>query len=358
MKGEVKHMRKLIRFLFLSMSLLTLTYVLFIYITFSDIPFNLTQLKTTINTTLDNINSSVQKITSATINSDLADNIANLKSNLVILDGTGNLVTDDTKTGQNAAEVDSTQLIASPDSYNFSQEMYPFRAMLTPTQQSVYDLVYANAISLNPTFKVNVSLDKQGLGNVMEAIFNDNPELFWIETSYSYGYSTRGTVVSITLQFNETVNNFKTSKDRFDQVVNTVVAQASKLSSDLEKEKYVYKYLMNTVVYNENSVLNQSAYSALVNGSSVCAGYSRAFQYIMQQLGIPSYLCTGYANNGNHAWNIVKINGGFHNVDLSWDDSIGEAKNSYSFEYFNIPDSQISSNHIRRDMSVGLPACR
>ncbi len=114
---------------------------------------------------------------------------------------------------------------------------------------------------------------------------------------------------------------------------------------------------MNIDAYDENSLLNQSSYSAIVNGKSVCAGYSRAFQYIMQQIGIPCYFCSGYANNNYHAWNIVKIGGTYYNADLSWDDSLGEATNTYSFEYFNISDSVMSKDHTRRDLSLKLPGC-
>ena len=97
--------------------------------------------------------------------------------------------------------------------------------------------------------------------------------------------------------------------------------------------------------------MNQSAYSALVNDSTVCAGYARAFQYLMQQLGVPCYYCTGYAGE-NHAWNIIKLNDGFYNVDTTWDDT-----GSGTYDYFNKTDSDYASSHIRKELSVYLPPC-
>ena len=64
--------------------------------------------------------------------------------------------------------------------------------------------------------------------------------------------------------------------------------------------------------------MDQSAYSALVQGRSVCAGYARAFQYICQRLGIPAYYCAG-SSGEDHAWNIVKLGDGFYNVDRKYD---------------------------------------
>jgi len=43
---------------------------------------------------------------------------------------------------------------------------------------------------------------------------------------------------------------------------------------------------------------------------------------------------------------------------LSWDDTIGDAGNTYSYEYFNIADSVFSKTHTRRDLSVKLPLCK
>ena len=77
------------------------------------------------------------------------------------------------------------------------------------------------------------------------------------------------------------------------------------------KNKYVHDALASAVTYDLTADMNQSAYSALVNGKSdIIAGYARAYQYLLQQLGIPCYYCTGYSG-GDHAWNIVKLEDGF-----------------------------------------------
>ena len=97
--------------------------------------------------------------------------------------------------------------------------------------------------------------------------------------------------------------------------------------------------------------MNQSAYSALVNGRTVCAGYARAFQYLLQQMDIPCYYCTGYAGEA-HAWNIVALDDGYYNVDVTWDDSDGGR-----YDYFNKTDTDYADSHIRQELSVYLPPC-
>ena len=69
----------------------------------------------------------------------------------------------------------------------------------------------------------------------------------------------------------------------------------------------IIKALFEVAYANSFSVLfgylgakyNQTAYSALVNGSTVCAGYSKAFQLLMTKLGIPTYYVVGISKEEN-----------------------------------------------------------
>ena len=136
-----------------------------------------------------------------------------------------------------------------------------------------------------------------------------------------------------------------------EEAAGNIVAQARGLGSQAEMEKYVHDVMTQTVEYDVAAPMNQSAYSALVGGRSVCAGYARAFQYMMQQLGIPCYYCTGYAGE-DHAWNIVKIDGTYRNVDVTWDDT-----EEPTYNYFNKTDRELAATHRRTGLSVYLPAC-
>ena len=76
----------------------------------------------------------------------------------------------------------------------------------------------------------------------------------------------------------------------------------------------------------------------------------------MMELGVPCYYCTGRANGGNHAWNVILINDSYYNVDVSWDDSVGTANNTYTYVYYNITDDVSEETHSRTGLSVYLPA--
>ena len=66
--------------------------------------------------------------------------------------------------------------------------------------------------------------------------------------------------------------------------------------------------------------LSHTAYGALVNKTSVCDGYAMAYSYLLDGAQIESRVVTGDTSSGLHAWNIVEQEGGWYEVDTTWDD--------------------------------------
>ena len=237
------------------------------------------------------------------------------------------------------------------DDLSFSAEEYPYYQMLTENQQSVYRQIYANAQKLTEKFAPENTVSASDVKTAFEAVIGDHPELFWMETGYSSKYLANGQCVEIDLKYNSTADDLENAKQKFDTAVQNLISGATALGSDYEREKYVHDALAAAVSYDLTADMNQSAYSALVNGKSVCAGYARAYQYLLQQLGIPCYYCAGYSG-GDHAWNIVKLDDGYYNVDVTWDDA-----STLRYDYFNKTDADFATTHVRQNLSVYLPAC-
>lgn len=237
------------------------------------------------------------------------------------------------------------------DGLSFDTELYPYYGMLDESLQHLYRQIYANAVALNPTFGPVEEISFQHLKTVFEAVYNDHPELFWLETEYSCKYLKTGQCVEITLQFNETADNLEKAQTAFENAAEGILESARNQSSIYDQEKTVHNALLEHADYNLASLMNQSAYSAMVSGETVCAGYARAFQYLMLQLGIPCYYCTGYAGQ-NHAWNIIKLEDVYYNVDVTWDDT-----DPASYDYFNKTDADYVQTHRRTGLSMYLPAC-
>lgn len=233
---------------------------------------------------------------------------------------------------------------------NFDTTYYPYYGFLSDDGKKLYGQVYANAIELQTTFIPIVTLTVSEVENVVKAVFHDHPELFWMDSGFSYQYTQDNVCVQIVLKFNETYHDIETCKEQFEKKAAEIIEPAQVLESDYLKEKYVYQAILDATKYNDEASVNQSAYSALVNGKTVCAGYARAFQYIMTELGIPTYYCTGMTEG--HAWNIVKLENGYYNVDLTSADN-----NNAGQLYLNRTDASLGASHKRSGYSVLLPKC-
>ncbi|MBQ7920880.1 MAG: hypothetical protein IJ324_13180 [Lachnospiraceae bacterium] len=233
----------------------------------------------------------------------------------------------------------------------FEPLFYPYYHMLDTREQVLYNQIYVHMVEKREYVEPYAELPSAVVKNVFEAVYNDHPELFYVDTAFSCTVDADSRVVAITLKYNELADDLTSAKKTFDLEAGKILSEAKKLDGNYEKEKYVHDKLTELVTYTEGADLSQSAYSALVNKETVCAGYARAFQYLMQQLGIPCYYCTGYSGV-NHAWNIVYLYGDYYNVDVTWDDT-----DPATYDYFNRTDGDLTKTHQRKNLSVNLPAC-
>lgn len=253
----------------------------------------------------------------------------------------------DTEDGEYTSDLGYGEL---GDGYTFDLLFYPYYAMLDDKGQHLYRQIFANANAFHGAFVPIEAVTVSEIKNVIMAVYNDHPELFWLNTAFVCKYDKNKICAELELEFNMTQEEFPEASTQFYNTVNTLLTQVQNLSN-YEKERRVHDILIDKVEYDKGADMNQSAYSALVEEKSVCAGYARAYQYLMQRMGIPCYYCTGFAGE-DHAWNIVGLDDGYYNVDVTWDDTPGG-----EYDYFNKTDEEYADTHVRRDLSVNLPKC-
>ncbi len=237
------------------------------------------------------------------------------------------------------------------DNLTFDPLMYPYYQMLDDKSKHLYRQIYANACALIDHFKaVETNVTGSQLNNAFVAVFNDHPELFYLDTKFTAGYRSNGNCLEIKEYFNSLAGNIGDTTAQFENAAASVKNSAP--STPYEYEVAVHDALSEMNTYSLGAPYNQSAYSALACGSTVCAGYSRAFQYVMQLAGIPCYYCSGYAGE-SHAWNIICLDDEFYNVDVTWDDT----DPGHNYDWFNKTDSDYATTHVRKNLSVYLPPC-
>ena len=126
--------------------------------------------------------------------------------------------------------------------------------------------------------------------------------------------------------------------------------------TELEKETAVYTWLVNNVDYDSShmDVMEETSrdaygpYGGLVDRSAVCLGYATTFQLLMDMAGVECVTVVGAGSHSTaaHAWNVVKPDGNWYCVDVTWDANGREQLGSgYEWRYFNITSDQMAKNH-------------
>ena len=125
-------------------------------------------------------------------------------------------------------------------------------------------------------------------------------------------------------------------KQDMDEYFRTMEEMANQLKreSDFESVKAVHDYLINNYDYDEQ-YKNYLDYEGYLNGTMVCQGYCMAAFLLLAEMDIPVRIVTGssqdYQADANHAWNVVKVDGQWYNMDVTWDDKGGKKRPDYTF---------------------------
>ncbi|HHT98079.1 MAG TPA: hypothetical protein GXZ90_09335 [Clostridiales bacterium] len=105
-------------------------------------------------------------------------------------------------------------------------------------------------------------------------------------------------------------------------------------SNDYKKTRKIHDYIVNKISFDESQT-KYSAYNGMIENSGVCEAYALLAYRMFTDSGLETKIITGYAGGELHAWNIVKINDKWYNIDLTWDDPVTPDKQQYTrYDYF------------------------
>ncbi|QVK07007.1 MAG6410 family transglutaminase-related lipoprotein [Mycoplasma mycoides] len=121
----------------------------------------------------------------------------------------------------------------------------------------------------------------------------------------------------------------------------------------LEQITKAYDWMTKEVKFDynvANSYDNQTAYSALVNKSTVCTGYAKGFQMLMDELGILSTLITSDVSPRDlsgvkHVWNLVEIDGEWYHLDAT-SDRIERSQQKQEYRFFLLHDDDFTKDDV------------
>ena len=208
---------------------------------------------------------------------------------------------------------------------------YYYYSHLPEEDQELYTALYQGLMDMEESITLGTA-DHEHIFAVEMLVLCDHPEIFW--------YAGEGTVMRYALR-TELVPKYTISMEerlqREAKIAETVEAFRARISpgeTNYEKLATAFSFITRNVDYEMGMPDDQNICSSLINGKSVCAGYARGMQYLLQQVGIQRLYVYGSVNGeGDHAWNIVNLDGTYYHSDVTFGDRSFE-----NDDEVNLPD--------------------
>lgn len=245
-------------------------------------------------------------------------------------------------------------------------DLYYYYNLLNAEQKQLYMTILKGYHNLDTDIRLNT--DKFQLITLIEMVLSDHPELFWIDASYKY--SVYPSYVIFHPEYTCDTAKKEQRTEEINRAAAGILNTLSQETSDYSKIRLVFEYLIDTVSYNPDAEDNQNIYSSLVMKESVCAGYAKATQYLLQKAEIPCIYATGtITDGGSHAWNIVRCDGNYYQVDTTFGASSYTNPETeiqqieipheltYNYAYLCCSDETLYRDRTVSEYEIPLPEC-
>ena len=270
--------------------------------------------------------------------------------------------------------------ITTTPAFDASASLDYARKQLSGAEAELYDMLYASFS--NKEFTIVNGLDAvtpEKAQEVINYIMLDHPELFWLDGGLSWTEDNdTGYLQKIELNqdygFICEPSKIASLEAAAFKAADEIIAQAENLGSDYEKAIFVHDLLVDKLTYSTSLVdrrfslpkdtpeptdisIGCSMYGALVDNLTVCEGYARAYQYIMKEMGIECTYIGGESHGEGHAWNLIRLDGEYYYVDVTWDDPVPQAGQEESLwhTYAFVTSEQFNKDHTPEIGDITLP---
>ena len=123
------------------------------------------------------------------------------------------------------------------------------------------------------------------------------------------------------------------------------------LTSEYDTAVWLHDWLTANADYDETYTWYVPE-GVLLYGTGVCESYTLAYQLLLNEMGIENCTLAGTAGEDreNHIWNVVKLDGVWCQIDVTWDDPKGGGAENHN--YFGLTDELMARDHFWNEEDI------
>ncbi len=181
-------------------------------------------------------------------------------------------------------------------------------------------------------YNLNYATEYDKLKSTMSEVVNATPGLFYTATSYTVSRSrTTDQIVKIGLGYTDAykkangqvrIKKIKNTQSKIDAAVADALTYVDDRMNKLEKAMVLHDYIVRNTVYAEkiSQPYRLTEEGVFLKHKANCQGYSLAYGILMEKVGIKVQYVS--SEKMSHMWNLIKLNGQWYHVDVTWDDPV------------------------------------
>lgn len=237
---------------------------------------------------------------------------------------------------------ETSQFLSPADIPHFHDRFY----LTSLSDEMLEDFLelYRGAMNFQVSIDLPEPVSQEEADILLSVLAYDCPEMFQIAHNKGYTAVTLHEMVhAIRLSYNMTREDYLQNRSKCMAVIRGILQECD-LSDEAGTEKTVYDLLTDRITYSMEGTHCANAYGALVLNSAKCDGISLGMKWIMEEAGIRAILIAGgeSADNAGHAWNCIRINGAWYDLDLTNDARAEDGPVRKMYPAFNVSRERIS----------------
>ncbi len=217
---------------------------------------------------------------------------------------------------------------------------------LNDSEREIYEDTVKNLGKLRD--KVILPVESNTYGRILEMIRLEQLSFNHISMWKLGEYSTSDQGFEVNFSYRLTADEISSMNMAAERAAKDIISRLTPDMDDYEKLKFFHDYLVLNCETDSEDEYADTIYGALVRKKALCEGYTKAFSYLCNLADIENVIVTG-KTYVPHMWNMVKLNGNWYHVDVTWDKPDDELHEKYPdcilYQYFMVTDSVIKNNH-------------